>query len=228
MIKPLIRPHRVPTASTTTMPSAACAGLPTTRCEARQLASTNTMPTDKSIPAVKTGSVCAIATMASSTPLLAAVVITRTVQPVWYFAMKIAKITTNMAAAAKAPRCSRKRKRNSSRFINASLFPPDSRRGINVKSAGHQRVFGHLVALQPAHDAAIEKHGHAVATTDQLGVVGGIQQHGDAFISQLAQQQVYLLLGADVDTAGRIIKQNDAWRVEQPLGYHYFLLITTG
>jgi hypothetical protein len=58
------------------------------------------MPTDKSIPAVSTGSVCAIATTANSTPLLAAVVITGTDQPVWYLAIYSAKITTNIAAAA--------------------------------------------------------------------------------------------------------------------------------
>ena len=41
--------------------------------EARQLVSMKIMPTDRSMPAVSTTSVCAMATKASSTPLLAAV-----------------------------------------------------------------------------------------------------------------------------------------------------------
>ena len=99
MISPLMKPHSAPTASTATTPSAACSGVPTTRCEARQLASTNTMPTDRSMPEVNTGKVCAIATIASSTPLLAAVVNTGTVQPIECLAMYSAKMTTNMTTA---------------------------------------------------------------------------------------------------------------------------------
>ena len=44
--------------------------------DARQLVSTKIMPTDRSRPPVSTGIVCAIATRASSTPLLAAVLMT--------------------------------------------------------------------------------------------------------------------------------------------------------
>ena len=46
-----------------------------------QLVITKTMPTDRSSPAVSTGSVWAIATKASSTPLLDAVSATVTVRP---------------------------------------------------------------------------------------------------------------------------------------------------
>ena len=49
------------------MPRPVCSELPSTMAEATQLASTNTMPTDRSRPPVRTGMVCAMATKASRT-----------------------------------------------------------------------------------------------------------------------------------------------------------------
>ena len=133
-------------------PAAAC---PTTRCEARQLASTNTMPTDRSRPPVSTGSVCAIATRASSTPLLAAVVTTGAVQPGldgW---------------RCRARRCSdehrrRAHRRRGARAGGSASRPacwsrPRSGRRRQVEGAGHERVLGQLGAVQPAHDAAVDR-----------------------------------------------------------------------
>ena len=85
-INPLIAPHKAPVTSTPTTPSAVDNGVPTTMAEARQLASTITMPTDRSMPAVNTTSVCAMATIASSTPLLAAVVATFALRPAGWLA----------------------------------------------------------------------------------------------------------------------------------------------
>ena len=82
-------------------------GEPTTIADARQLASTITMPTDRSMPEVSTTIVCAIATMASSTPLLAAVVATLAFSPAGWFEAYTANITTNPAAASSVARCSR-------------------------------------------------------------------------------------------------------------------------
>ena len=61
-------------------------GEPTTIEEARQLASTITIPTERSMPDVSTTSVCAMATIASSTPLLAAVVATFALRPAGWLA----------------------------------------------------------------------------------------------------------------------------------------------
>src|SRR5689334_24073866 len=80
-INPLTAPHRQPTSSTANAPTAVPHEDPTTMTDARQLASTITMPTDRSMPDVNTTSVWAIATIASSTPLFAAVVATLTVRP---------------------------------------------------------------------------------------------------------------------------------------------------
>ena len=72
-IAPLIAPQSAPTASTPMTPRAVSNGEPRTIHDARQLVSVKVMPTERSMPAVITTSVCAIATKASSTPLLAAV-----------------------------------------------------------------------------------------------------------------------------------------------------------
>ena len=80
-IAPLIAPQINPVSNTPTMPRLTIAGEPITIQEARQLVRTNTMPTERSMPAVSTTKVCAIATRASSTPLLAAVCTTLAVKP---------------------------------------------------------------------------------------------------------------------------------------------------
>ena len=72
-MRPLTAPQARPVSRTPTTPSAAVDAVPTTIHDARQLVSTNTAPTERSMPAVITTKVCAIATSASSTPLLAAV-----------------------------------------------------------------------------------------------------------------------------------------------------------
>ena len=59
--------------------------VPTTSQEARQLVSMKIMPTERSMPAVITTSVCAMATKASSTPLLEAVCTTLAVKPAGWF-----------------------------------------------------------------------------------------------------------------------------------------------
>ena len=62
-------------------PNVVSSAVPTTSHEARQLVRMKIMPTDRSMPAVMTTSVCAMATKASSTPLLAAVCTTLAVKP---------------------------------------------------------------------------------------------------------------------------------------------------
>ena len=68
-------------------PNAVSAGVPTTSQDARQLVRMKIMPTDRSMPAVSTTSVCAIATKASSTPLLEAVCTTLAVKPAGWLAV---------------------------------------------------------------------------------------------------------------------------------------------
>src|SRR4029078_8273624 len=98
---PWIAPQRQPVASTPTTPSAVAAGEPTTIVDARQFASTITMPTDRSMPDVSTTTVSAIATIASSTPLFAAVVATFALRPAGWFAAEGGKLAENAAHATR-------------------------------------------------------------------------------------------------------------------------------
>ena len=82
----------------------------------------------------------------------------------------------------------------------------------DVEGAADQRALGDLVADQHALDRAVVEHEHAVAAADQLVVVGGIEDDRRAGIGELAQQLIDLLLGADVDAAGRVVEQDDARR----------------
>ena len=84
-IRPFSAPQAAPATSTPATPAAADHAVPTTIAEARQLLMTNTAPTDRSIPAVMTAQVCAIATRASRTPLLAAVCTTLALKPAGWF-----------------------------------------------------------------------------------------------------------------------------------------------
>jgi len=84
---PLIAPHSSPVPSTATTPKAVSMPVPMTSQEARQLVSVKIMPTERSMPAVITTSVCAMATKASSTPLLEAVCTTLAVNPAGWFAV---------------------------------------------------------------------------------------------------------------------------------------------
>ena len=189
-------------------PSAVCSGEPTTIHEARQLVSMKIMPTDRSMPAVITTSVCAMATKASSTPLLAAVCTTLAVKPAGWLddvddehhdedaerQQRAALLGKPVAPVLHA--LARRHRR--------ALLACD------VERAGDQRALGDLGADQLALDRAVIEHQHAVAAADQLVIVGRIEQDRRARVGELAQQLVDLLLGADVDAARRIVEQDDA------------------
>ena len=80
-INPFSAPQASPRTSTPTTPSSAVPMEPVTMYEPTQLVRMKIMPTDRSMPAVSTTNVCAIATRARSTPLLAAVCTTLAVKP---------------------------------------------------------------------------------------------------------------------------------------------------
>ena len=103
-MRPLSAPQRSPLASTTSTPSADWTGVPTTRVDARQFAITNTMPTDRSRPEVRTGIVWAMATKARRAPLLAAVLTILRLKPAGCCETKRVNIATKSAAAMSGPR----------------------------------------------------------------------------------------------------------------------------
>ena len=85
-----------------------------------------------------------------------------------------------------------------------------------------------LAALQHPHDAAVIEDQHAVAAADQLVIVGAVEQDRGTGVGELAQQAVELLLGADVDAAGRVVEQDHARPGQQPLADHHLLLVAAG
>ena len=72
-IAPFRKPAAAPAQRTMKTPIATSNGPPMTRVEAMQLVMMNIVPTDRSSPRVSTGTVCAMATSASSTAFTAAV-----------------------------------------------------------------------------------------------------------------------------------------------------------
>ena len=76
--------------------------------------------------------------------------------------------------------------------------------------------------------AAGVEHDHAVAEMDQLGNLGRVEQDRAAELGEGAHQHIELVLGADVDAAGRIEEQQDAALGEQPFGDGDLLLVAAG
>src|SRR5689334_15304796 len=102
---PFNAPHATPTASTSATPSPTSSGVPVITVDATQFVITNTLPTDRSRPAVSTGMVWAIAISARSTPLLAAVLMMSALNPAGCSVANTTNIATNSAAASIGPRC---------------------------------------------------------------------------------------------------------------------------
>ena len=60
------------------------------------------------------------------------------------------------------------------------------------------------------------------------GISGRNHDNGLALLYQLAEQQVNIALGADIDAAGRLIEDDDIRVVQQPLGDNDLLLVAAG
>ena len=82
-----------------------------------------------------------------------------------------------------------------------------------------------LLARQDPGDAALMHDRDAVGNADHLFHVGGDHQHRDAGIGQAAHQPVDLRLGADVDTARRLVEDHHLGRHGEPLAEHDLLLV---
>ena len=71
-------------------------------------------------------------------------------------------------------------------------------------------------------------HGDAVGNADHFLHVRGDHQHRNARIGERTHQPVDLRLGADVDSARRLVKNDHAGVHRQPLGEHDLLLVASG
>src|SRR5262245_34051551 len=77
-------------------------------------------------------------------------------------------------------------------------------------------VLAELGAIKEAADAALMHHRDAVADADHLLHVARDHQDGDAGIGERPEHLVDLLLGADVDAAGRLVEDDHLRLHRQP------------
>src|SRR5260221_5555718 len=81
-----------------------------------------------------------------------------------------------------------------------------------IERAGDDVVLGDIGAAQLAQDTSLIKNGNTVAAADQLVVIRAVKQDGGALVGKFAQQLIDLLLGSTIDSACRIVEQDDARR----------------
>lgn len=77
------------------------------------------------------------------------------------------------------------------------------------------------------HPALAENH-HPVSQPQNFGNLAGDQKYGEAFVGEATDDRVQLGAGADVDTAGGFVEQQDAAAAQQPAGQDGLLLIAAG
>ncbi len=177
------------------------------------------MPTDRSMPAVMTTSACAMATKASSTPLLAAVCTTLAVKP------------DRVVGGVDGEHHHKQHDRDQRAAVLGQPEAPLSHALASallddIQRAGDQRMFGEPGARKFGLDGAVVEHQHPVAAADQFVVVGRVEEDRRAVRGELAQELVDLLLGADVDAARGVVQQDDPRPAHQPLGDHHLLLVS--
>src|SRR5262244_3571753 len=89
-------------------------------------------------------------------------------------------------------------------------------------------LLAEAAAVEEATDGTFAHDGDSIADADDLLHVAGDHQDRDAAVRQRAHQLVDLALGADVDTAGRLVEDDDARLHGKPLGEDHLLLVAAG
>ena len=90
-------------------------------------------------------------------------------------------------------------------FCFISLFSLYFNRGGQC----HDTFLRERIALYLTGEITLAHYHDAVADTHQLGNLGRDHDNGLALLYQLAEQQVNIALGADIDAAGRLIEDDD-------------------
>ena len=68
-------------------------------------------------------------------------------------------------------------------------------------------------------------HQHAIGQQEQFGHFRADHDDAKPLLGELKDQPIDFLLGADVDAAGRLVQEQDAWFGSKPFADHDFLLI---
>lgn len=71
-------------------------------------------------------------------------------------------------------------------------------------------------SMERLHDPPGRHHRNPITHRHQFGQVAGGNQDRPSFPSEFPQQCVHLLPGRDIDTAGRLVEQQDLGALQQP------------
>ena len=85
-----------------------------------------------------------------------------------------------------------------------------------------------LATVEEADLSAARHHEDAIGVLDDLLEVRRDQNDRHAFVAEAADGLENLLLGAEVDAAGRLVEEEDAWLPVQPLADDELLLVAAG
>src|SRR5205823_1294362 len=89
----------------------------------------------------------------------------------------------------------------------------------------HQRFFGERAPRKLRRHPALSHHDGAIGDTeDRLGL-GGDEENGHALVAQALDDGDDFLLGADVHAARRLVQDEDAGLLREPLGEDDLLLV---
>ena len=72
---------------------------------------------------------------------------------------------------------------------------------------------------------SLAHHQHAIGQQEQFGHFRADHDDAKPLLGELKDQPIDFLLGADVDAAGRLVQEQDAWFGSKPFADHDFLLI---
>src|SRR6185503_9244647 len=86
----------------------------------------------------------------------------------------------------------------------------------------------HVVALEHAGEASLAEDEDAVGEGEELGHLAGDEEDRSAGVGGFADEAVDLGLGADVDSAGGLVEQQDAGALAHPSGDEELLLVAAG
>src|SRR6266550_2598315 len=92
----------------------------------------------------------------------------------------------------------------------------------------HDAFLGHVRSIELAGDLPFTHHDHPVGHPDDFGQFGADHQDRQALFRELAQDSIDLRLCPDVDTACRLVDDQDGAAYSCPAGDKYFLLVPAG
>src|SRR6185369_1716110 len=94
-------------------------------------------------------------------------------------------------------------------------------------SEAHDGLFAELGAIENSGQTSFVHHRDAVADPEHLFHLTTDDNHRYTLRGEIANEFIDLSLGANIDSACRLVKNQHPRRERQPLREHYFLLIAT-